>query len=132
MKQTYIKAISYYLPERTLSNEALVEEFPEWSVEKVAAKIGILERHLASENECASDLAYFAAKRLLEEHSVNPEKIDFVLLCTQSPDYFIPTTACILQDRLKIPTTTGALDFNLDYRWPRVSFVPMWHEMFYY
>lgn len=113
MKNAYIKAISYYLPERILSNEDLVKDFPEWSVEKVASKIGIAERHVVGEQECASDLAYEAAKKILKEYSINPQDIDFVLLCTQSPDYFLPTTACILQNKLGIPTTAGALDFNL-------------------
>jgi len=70
MKKAYIKAISYYLPEKILSNEDLVKEFPEWSVEKVALKIGILERHIADKTECASDLAFQAAKKMFKEHSV--------------------------------------------------------------
>ncbi len=113
MKQTYIKAISYYLPERILSNQDLIQNFPEWSVEKVVSKLGISERHVVDDNECASDLAYNAAKKMFDEHSINPQSIDFILLCTQSPDYLLPTTACILQNRLGIPTTAGALDFNL-------------------
>ena len=43
----YIKAISYYLPEREFTNEELIAEFPEWNVEKVSAKTGILKRHIA-------------------------------------------------------------------------------------
>lgn len=110
---TYIKGISYYLPERVITNEELVKEFPEWSVDKVAAKVGVNSRHLASENETAGDLAEKAAKRLFEEYSIDPSSIDFVLLCTQSPDYFLPSTACLLQSRLGIPTSAGALDFDL-------------------
>jgi 3-oxoacyl-[acyl-carrier-protein] synthase-3 len=113
MKNAYIKAISYYLPDRVLSNEDLEKEFPDWSVEKVSLKIGVLERHLAGDHECASDLAYKAAQKIFKEYSINPQSIDFILLCTQSPDYFLPTTACILQNKLGIPTTAGALDFNL-------------------
>jgi 3-oxoacyl-[acyl-carrier-protein] synthase-3 len=113
MTKTYIKAISYYLPEKIFSNADLVKDFPEWSVEKVASKIGISERHIVENNECASDLAFNAAKKMFVEHSVNPQDIDFILLCTQSPDYFLPTTACILQNRLGISTKAGALDFNL-------------------
>ena len=113
MKQAYIKAISYYVPDKILSNENLAKDFPEWSVEKVALKIGVSERHIVGDNECASDLAYLAAKRLFDEHSINPQNIDFILLCTQSPDYFLPSTACVLQNKLRIPTTAGALDFNL-------------------
>ena len=109
----YIKAISYYLPERVLTNEKLLEEFPEWSVDKVAQKVGVDSRHLAAEDETAGDMAEKAARKLFEEYKVNPQSIDFLLLCTQSPDFFLPSTACILQDRLGIPTSAGAFDYNL-------------------
>ena len=109
----YIKAISYYLPERIVTNDQLVEEFPEWSVDKVAKKVGVNNRHIASEQETAGDLAEKAALKLFQEYNVSPSTIDFILLCTQSPDYFLPSTACVLQHRLGIPTHAGALDFNL-------------------
>jgi len=109
----FIKGISYYLPDRIVTNEELVKEFPEWSVEKVAAKVGVDSRHIAGKNETAGDLAEKAARRLFEEYSIDPLSINFVLLCTQSPDYFLPSTACLLQNRLGIPTSAGALDFDL-------------------
>lgn len=109
----YIKAISYYLPERVVTNEELVKIFPEWSVEKVAQKVGVNSRHLAASDETAGDMAEKAARRLFEEYHIQPESIDFLLLCTQSPDYFLPSTACVLQDRLGIPTSAGAFDYNL-------------------
>ena len=109
----YIKGISYYLPEKVMTNEELVREFPEWSVDKVAKKVGVYSRHLAAEDETAGDMAEKAARKLFEEYGVSPNDIDFVLLCTQSSDYFLPSTACILQDRLGIPTSAGALDYNL-------------------
>jgi 3-oxoacyl-[acyl-carrier-protein] synthase-3 len=109
----FIKGISFYLPEKVVTNEEFVQEFPEWSVEKVAAKVGVTSRHVTTEKETAGDLAEKAAKKLFEEYNINPKTIDFILLCTQSPDYFLPSTACILQNRLGIPTTAGALDFDL-------------------
>jgi 3-oxoacyl-[acyl-carrier-protein] synthase-3 len=109
----YIKAISYYLPERVVTNEELVSEFPEWSVDKVAQKVGVYARHLAAPDETAGDMAEKAARKLFAEYGIDPSEIDFVMLCTQSPDYFLPSTACILQDRLGIPTTAGAFDYNL-------------------
>ncbi len=110
--EAYIRAISYYLPEKILSNENLVAEFPEWTAEKVAKKVGINQRHIAAEDEFVSDMATKAAKKLFQENNIAPASIDFVLLCTQSPDYFLPTTACLVQHSLGIPTTAGALDFN--------------------
>lgn len=109
----YIKAISYYLPSKVVTNDELLQNFPEWSVDKVATKVGVNSRHLASDNETASDMAEKAARRLFEEYNVNPKEIDFVMLCTQSPDYFLPSSACILQNKLGIPTSAGAFDYNL-------------------
>lgn len=109
----YIKGISYYLPEKIVTNEDLIEEFPEWSVDKIAKKVGVYSRHIAGENETAGDMAEKAALKLFDEYKISPNEIDFVLLCTQSPDYFLPSTACILQNRLGIPMTAGALDYNL-------------------
>ena len=111
--KAYIKAISYYLPERVVTNEELLQEFPEWSVGKVAAKVGVHARHLAAANETAGDMAEKAALKLFKEYNINSSEIDFVMLCTQSPDYFLPSTACILQHKLGIPTTAGAFDYNL-------------------
>ena len=111
--KAYIRGISYYLPERILTNGELTGEFPEWDVEKVYAKVGVRERHLAGGNETAGDLAGQAARKLFLEYNVSPSQIDFLLLCTQSPDYHLPPTACILQDRLGIPTSAGAFDFDL-------------------
>lgn len=86
--KAYIKAISYYLPERIMTNDELVSLFPEWSVEKVASKVGVDFRHVAASNETAGDMAEKAARKLFDEYHVNPKEIDFVMLCTQSPDYF--------------------------------------------
>lgn len=109
----FIKGISYYLPERVVTNEELLKEFPEWSVDKVAAKVGVNSRHLAAEDESAGDMAEKAARKLFNEYGIDPKSIDFVMLCTQSPDYFLPSTACTLQNRLGIPTSAGAFDYNL-------------------
>lgn len=109
----YIKAVSYYLPPDILTNEDLVEEFPEWNVDKVAGKVGVNIRHLAASDETAGDMARKAALALFEEYHVCPDEIDFLILCTQSPDYFLPSTACILQHRLGLRTDIGALDYNL-------------------
>lgn len=111
--KAYIKAISYYLPERIMTNDELVSLFPEWSVEKVASKVGVDFRHVAASNETAGDMAEKAARKLFDEYHVNPKEIDFVMLCTQSPDYFLPSTACVLQNRFGIPKNSGAFDYNL-------------------
>ncbi len=113
MNKAFIKGISYYLPKKIVTNEKLIKEFPEWSVEKVAAKVGVYSRHLAADNETAGDMAEKAAIKLLKEYNISPKNIDFVLLCTQSPDYYLPSTACLLQHKLGIPTSAGAFDYDL-------------------
>jgi 3-oxoacyl-[acyl-carrier-protein] synthase-3 len=109
----YISAVEYYLPEDRLTNEQISHDNPEWSIEKISAKTGILSRPIAEEGTTSADLAFFAAEKLFNNNSIEKNGIDFLLLCTQSPDYFLPTTACILQERLGLSKTIGALDFNL-------------------
>jgi 3-oxoacyl-[acyl-carrier-protein] synthase III len=112
VSNAYLTNTSYYLPSQVLSNEDITAKHPEWSVEKIATKTGIVQRHIANDNEFTSDLAIKAAHNLFET-GVDKSNIDFVILCTQSPDYFLPTTACILQDKLSLNKSIGALDFNL-------------------
>lgn len=109
----YIKGISYYLPPLKLTNEMLNEEFPEWSVDKISKKTGIYERGIADEEVCASDMAVNATNNLFDEYNIDPSTVDFLIYCTQSPDYVLPTTACMLQDRLGLRNDIGALDINL-------------------
>ncbi len=113
MIRTCIHGIETYLPSEVVSNQDLARQFPDWSVERIASKTGIDQRHIAAAGECASDLAFAAASKLFERGICSPSDIDYVLLCTQSPDYLLPTTACLLQGRLGIPKHAGALDFNL-------------------
>jgi 3-oxoacyl-[acyl-carrier-protein] synthase-3 len=108
-----IRAIEYYLPETVVSTADLAREYPDWSVTKIDSKTGISERHIVPSDECSSDLAAAAAEKLFASGACGSGDIDFVLLCTQSPDYFLPTSACLLQNRLGIRTSAGALDFNL-------------------
>lgn len=109
----FIKAISYYLPERVVTNDELVADFPEWTVEKIVEKVGVRQRHIAGD-EKISDMAVKASERLfMENPDIDRKNIDFVLVCTQSPDYFLPSTACLVQARLGLTTKCGAFDFNL-------------------
>lgn len=113
MKHASIGPISVVFPERCESNADLATEFPNWDLDLIFEKTGIQSRFVAGERECASDLAVAAARKLFETYDISPNSIDFLLLCTQTPDYPLPTTACLIQDRLGLPTHCGALDFNL-------------------
>lgn len=108
-----LSAIEYYLPESVLGNESLAKKFVDWTSEKIFEKTGIRQRHIAGPAECSSDLAVRACEKLFASGACGPKDVDFLLLCTQSPDYFLPTTACLVQDRLAIPQGAGALDINL-------------------
>ncbi|MBD8528759.1 MULTISPECIES: 3-oxoacyl-ACP synthase III family protein [unclassified Massilia] len=105
--------LAAYLPEQILSNEELAALYPEWPAEKILAKTGIRSRHVAAPGQTASDMAYEAARALFAQGAVGPEDIDFIILCTQAPDHSLPTSACILQHRLGVRRSAGALDINL-------------------
>lgn len=105
--------MSYYLPENVLTNAALTAQFPEWTVEKIASKTGIRSRGIAGEDEYSSDLATEAAEMLFSEHGIDRESVDYIILCTQSPDFYMPATACIVQGNLGLATSVGASDISL-------------------
>lgn len=102
---------SYYLPEQLLSNDDLSNLFENFDAEKTASKIGIQTRHISAKGETALNMAECAANEVLNNSLRN--EVDFVLFCTQSPEYILPTSACILQDRLGLKKNIGAFDFNL-------------------
>jgi 3-oxoacyl-[acyl-carrier-protein] synthase-3 len=106
-----ITDIEYYLPEKVVTNDQLAKQFPDLSPEKIERKVGIKERHIVKEDETALDLALIAGKKILE--NCDKDKIDFLLFCTQSPEYYLPSGACILQDKLGLNRNIGAFDYNL-------------------
>lgn len=107
-----IEAIASHFPEAVLDNATLAALYPDWPPEKILDKTGIASRRIAAEGETSADLAYGAALKLFAQ-GVDPASVDYLLFCTQTPDYVLPTTACVLQDRLGLRTGVGALDFNL-------------------
>lgn len=105
---------SYFWNDFYLDNAKLetIYSDPSWTANKILRKTGIASRPIAGEM-LASDMAVNAAESLFEEYDIDRNSIDYLLLCTQSPDYYLPTTACMVQDRLGLPIRIGALDFNL-------------------
>jgi len=106
-----IIGIHTYLPEQISTSDDLQAEFPNWDSKKFQSKIGISQRHIANPDETAVDLGVRAAEKVLSHF--DKKKIDFLLFCTQSPDFFLPTSACVIQERLQLPIGIGALDYNL-------------------
>ena len=106
-----IERIEYYLPKTISTNDDLEKEFPDWASDRIEKKTGIRERHIVKNDETALDLALKATEKVLKGYNKN--KIDFIMLCTQSPEYYLPSGACILQDKLGLKTNIGAFDYNL-------------------
>ncbi len=113
MKYAAVGPVAVWLPERIETNDELERENPGWNMENIASKTGIFSRHIAAPDECSSDLGVKAAEKLFSETGITRDSIDYLLFCTQTPDYFLPTTACLIQHRLGLRTGIGAIDFNL-------------------
>ncbi len=113
VKYAALGPIALHFPERVETNEQLQAAFPSWDMQLIYEKTGIAQRYIAAPDECSSDLGVQAAQKLFAQHDIDPASIDFLLLCTQTPDYPLPTTACLMQERLGLRTSCGALDFNL-------------------
>jgi 3-oxoacyl-[acyl-carrier-protein] synthase-3 len=113
VKHAAIGPIAVHFPERVETNDQLQTAQPGWDMKIIGSKTGIFKRYIAAPDECSSDLGVAAAERLFEEKGVDRDSIDYLLFCTQTQDYALPTTACLLQHRLGLGTHVGAFDFNL-------------------
>jgi 3-oxoacyl-[acyl-carrier-protein] synthase-3 len=107
-----ISAISYHLPATMEGVDTLQRDNPDWDMPKILEKTGVHNRYISSPGETAVDLAFEAGKKLLGSIPTH-EDIDLLILVTQSPDYVLPTSACILQDRLGLSKNCMAFDVNL-------------------
>ena len=113
MPYALVGPIAVHFPQRLETGADLREQHPEWDLDAIEEKTGIIQRYIAGKHETAADLGVAAAEKLFVEHQIDAKSIDFLLLCTQTPDCPLPTTSCLMQDRLGLPTSCGALDFNL-------------------
>lgn len=111
--QVAILDVDYYLPQRVETNDDLQRDNPDWRMAELYEKSGIRSRHVAAEGETAADLGVQAAERLLAREIRPRTEIDYLIFCTQSPDYYLPSSACLLQQRLRLGRHVGAFDFNL-------------------
>jgi len=110
--RSFIKSISVYVPPVKITNQEIASRFPEWESEQIFEKIGIKERCIAEPDEFVSDMSVKAIQNLVGEYSVDLSEIDYFILCTQSPDYQLPTTACIIQDKVGLKKSCAAIDIN--------------------
>lgn len=113
MKTARIAAVTHYLPVGRLTYEAIGISHPSWDMDKLGKIVGIRQLPISQDGEFSSHMATSAARRLLEDPAVDTDGIDYLILVTQSPDFPLPTTACLVQDALGLPQNIGALDVRL-------------------
>ena len=101
-RQAVLAGIGGYLPKRVVSNAELLEHFPGITEKYIYQVTGIRQRRWADEKEKPSDMAYAAALEAIRKAGVPTKEIDAIVLATTTPDMAMPSTACILQDRLNM------------------------------
>jgi 3-oxoacyl-[acyl-carrier-protein] synthase III len=110
---TFISAIHYCVPPTILTNEQLIPRFGERAVMSIARMSGINERRVAAPDCATSDLGYFAAEKLIRAHGVDRSSIDLIVVATETPDFQMPATACVLHGRLGFLDRCAAFDVSL-------------------
>ena len=112
MKTSSIVAIAHALPTQVLTQEALEKRFGEKTVRSICKMSGIKERRVVAPGQCASDLAYAAAKRLFACRQIDPATIDLLTFASQTPDYKIPATSTVLHGKLGLSEACCTFDIN--------------------
>lgn len=108
-----VKALAAAVPHTIIDNLKYTEYFPEDQVKEVVEKVGIYQRRFADAATCSSDLCYAAAEKLISDNNIDRNEIDLLIFISQTPDYRMPATSVLLQDRLGLPNSTIAFDITL-------------------
>lgn len=109
-----VSAMAACVPSNVVDNYHYgLDIWPEEEVKKVVDKVGVPERRFADEDTCASDLCFAAAEKLFLDNNVDRSEIDLLVFLSQTPDYRMPATSILLQDRLSLSTSTMAFDVQL-------------------
>lgn len=111
MSNVTIAEIGVALPETIVSNEDLRAKYPDWDFDRLEARTGVMSRHIAADDETALDLAFAACEGLKASGAL--DGVDGLLFCTETPDYPIPSNACLLHGKLELPQDVLALDINM-------------------
>jgi len=106
LRRAKITAVSHYLPERRVTNKEL-EKIVDTSDEWIFERTGIRERRVVAKGQATSDLGAAAAMRLLEQRNLDPSEIDLIIVATVTPDMFFPSTACLVQTKIRAPKAWG-------------------------
>jgi 3-oxoacyl-[acyl-carrier-protein] synthase-3 len=106
-----LSILSVHYPETAVSNAQLTGDTSQ--AEELYRRTGVRKRYRSPPEQTASDMGVMACEKLFQTHPTLRNEIDFLLFCTESPDYIAPSTACIMQDRLGLPCKAGALDIMM-------------------
>ena len=113
-KNVGISAMAACIPRRVIDNYHYdLDLWPEDEVRKVVDKVGVMERRFADDKTCASDLCFAAAEKLVADNGLDKKEIDLLVFLSQTPDYRMPATSILLQDKLGLPISTMAFDIQL-------------------
>lgn len=109
-----ITALAGCVPKYVIDNYKYdLDIWPEEEVKKVVDKVGVTERRFVDDKTCASDLCFAAAEKLIDDNNIDKNEIDLLVFLSQTPDYRMPATSILLQDRLGLPMSTMAFDIQL-------------------
>jgi 3-oxoacyl-[acyl-carrier-protein] synthase-3 len=108
-----ITGMAAAVPRRVIRNYDHDLYFPSEDIKEIVDKIGVFERRFADENTCSSDLCFAAAEKIIEDMKINRDEIDLLVFISQTPDYRMPATSVLLQERLRLSTGTITFDINL-------------------
>lgn len=108
-----VTALAGAVPRTIIDNYKYTEYFPEDQVKEVVDKVGIYQRRFADEKTCSSDLCFAAAEKLIADNNIDRNEIDLLIFISQTPDFRMPATSVLLQDRLGLPNSTIAFDISL-------------------
>jgi 3-oxoacyl-[acyl-carrier-protein] synthase-3 len=108
-----IAAISTCVPSRRFDNVEDTSNFPREEVRKVVAMAGVRARRVADDSICSSDLCVVAAESALKSVDWKPDSVDGLILVTQTPDYFLPSTSCVIHRRLGLSERCATFDVGL-------------------
>ena len=106
-----ILAIEYFLPKKKENNKIFKRNNPKVNIDRIKEKTGINNRFISGDNETVIDISVKAINKILKKFPKN--KIDFIILVSQTSNFRIPTSACIIQNRLDLRKNIIAFDINL-------------------
>ena len=107
-----IKYINCYYPNNILTNEDIANQFPDLKIKELTRLTGVHKRYISGKGETSVDMGVSAAEILLTKNSIDRNSIDFIIFCSAGGDFITPASACIIQNRLGLPSNCGAFDFN--------------------